>query len=208
MRRERRRRNPSGWPTWVVGLLLAISILIPLGCSGGGGGGGPVVVMPPVNNNPALPPPTVINLTRYEELPGMNGTMTGVAGGSGANGAFMPGDFVSVTFRITNDLGNDIPMFELNRARLQISGPTSNYQPIFGQQSDVREASVDNGDGTYTYTFSNPIPATYPAPINDSPFYGLGDGELQGQPIQSGSYTIGMEIRKDYLIEGVSFRDV
>ncbi|MCA9323158.1 MAG: hypothetical protein KDB53_20625, partial [Planctomycetes bacterium] len=107
-----------------------------------------------------------------------------------------------------NDLGADIPIFELNRGAIMVSGPTSNYQRVMASQGDLRDASIDNGDGTYTYHFTDPIPATYLPPLNDTASFGASDGELQGQPLQDGTYTVGIEIRKDYMIEGVSFRDV
>ncbi|MEK7412152.1 MAG: cytochrome c3 family protein, partial [Planctomycetota bacterium] len=71
----------------------------------------------------------------------------------------------------------------------------------------VKTRAVDNGDGTFTYTFANPLPATYLAPLNDSPSFDADDGELTGQPLIDGTYTVAMQAYQNFTINGVVYRD-
>src|SRR4030095_3560573 len=50
-------------------------------------------------------------------------------------------------------------------------------------------------------------PHTYPAPLNDSPDFGPADGELTGQALLSGTYTLGLYFSWDFTVDGESFRD-
>lgn len=184
--------------------LLAIGILplLAFGCSGGDGDTGPA--------GPAGPPgPTTggSTLPAHADLPGMNITILSVSGGTGPNGNFIPGDTLSVTFTLTQDDGTPIPIGDLDFGAILASGPTFNYQRVLARQSDLASASVMNPSGSFTYTFSTPIPDEYLAPLNDTTSFGAGDGELQGQPLMDGTYTVGIEAYRGFQIEGESFRD-
>ncbi|MHC4922084.1 MAG: multiheme c-type cytochrome, partial [Planctomycetota bacterium] len=86
-----------------------------------------------------------------------------------------------------------------------VSGPTFNYQRIIASQSDVRIRSLSLGGGAYSYTFKVPIPSTYLAPLNDTTNFTI--GELTGQPLLAGTYSVGIELRQDYTVDGETFRD-
>jgi hypothetical protein len=155
----------------------------------------------------AAPPPIRTVLDPREDLPGLNIVVVSTARGSTSTGNLQAGDRVAVTFRLERDDGGAVPLAEVESMAALFSGPTDNYQLVLPQARDVRTAAVDNRDGTYTYTFAAPIPAEYPAPLNDTASFGLSDGELQGEPLRDGTYTIGLEAAKEYLIEGRTYRD-
>jgi len=103
----------------------------------------------------------------------------------------------TVNFTIEDDDGAAIDIADLNRLRLYVSGPTTNYQRVIYSDSDPTHFA-QNPDGSYTYTAGDPFPSVYLAPLNDSPFYGLADGELTGQAIVEGTYTVLIESRVSY----------
>jgi hypothetical protein len=94
----------------------------------------------------------------------------------------------------------------MSAAAILMSGPTSNYQRVIARQTDVRTAAVKNGDGSYSHTMP-PIPASYLPPLNYTASLGTDDGELTGQPLQGGTYSIGIEASRTYSVEGQSVRD-
>lgn len=184
---------------WILAGGAGASLLL-AGCNGSDGDPGPP-------GAPGETPPTDTTLSPGENPPGVNLEILGVAGASGAGGNFLPGDHVRVTYRLTKDDGSVWDVHEMVRDRILISGPTHTYQRVIPVQSDLAEGSVKNPDGTYTYTFAIPLPSVYAAPYNDTPSFGSGDGELTGQPLQGGTYTVGMYVRWDYSIEGTTYRD-
>ncbi|HEY5948184.1 MAG TPA: hypothetical protein VIV40_21960, partial [Kofleriaceae bacterium] len=142
-----------------------------------------------------------------DKLPGLVITITALDGGTGPGGNFMPGDTVRVTFRIADKQGTSIALDTLARAGILISGPTDNYQRVIPIVSDVVTASTWNLDGSYTYAFAAPLPATYAAPYNDTTAFGADDGERTGQPLSSGTYTVGMEAARMFTANGELLRD-
>lgn len=146
-------------------------------------------------------------LTRWDNLPGVVLTITRVTGGSGAGGNLRSGDTASVTFTARRKNGARIALSELNAAAIYLSGPTSNYQRVIASQSDVLARTVDNLDGTFTYTFVTAIPANFIPPLNDTPFFDAGAGEWAGLPLIDGTYTVALQAYQNFTIEGVSYRD-
>jgi OmcA/MtrC family decaheme c-type cytochrome len=142
-----------------------------------------------------------------EPGPGISIQVFGVGGASGPTGNFEVGDRPKVTFRMAKDDGSAWTLDEMYRARAMISGPTFNYQRVIPQVSDVQQTSVDNGDGTYTYTFP-PLPAEYVAPYNDTDSFDEDDGELTGQALLDGTYTLALWMEWRYTVNGASHRDV
>ena len=142
-----------------------------------------------------------------EKRPGLVLAITNIAGGSGTNGNFMPGDTVSVTFTIATKAGTPVPLAALSRGGILVSGPTSGYQRVIPIVSDVKNVAVSNSDGSYTYKFATALPATYAAPYNDTASFGVDDGELTGQPLASGTYTVGMEAARPVIADGVTLND-
>jgi OmcA/MtrC family decaheme c-type cytochrome len=179
--------------------LLCLALVIANGCSDG-------------NDGPPGPPgkdlPINTKLTKTEDLPGLVVEVLGLSGGSGPNGNFRAGDKLRVTFKVSLKNGRPVPLAELNLIGMYAAGPSSNYNPILARVTDQAATSVANADGSWTYTFAAAIPATYLAPLNDSTAFGLDDGELQGQALLDGTYTLGIEMYKIYDVEGEDVRDV
>jgi hypothetical protein len=108
---------------------------------------------------------------------------------------------------VTKDDGTDWRASELDLGRILVSGPTSNYQRVLAERSDLVTAARTNADGSMSYTFADPIPATYLPPLNDSDSFDEQDGELAGQALASGTYTVGLYVAWNYTVEDESFRD-
>ncbi len=150
-------------------------------------------------------PPEVLG--PYDKLPGLVITIARVEGGSGTNGNLLPGDTPRVTFSFANRAGAPISLAQIADAGILISGPTTGYQRVVPLTRDVTTRATANADGSYTYTFASPLPATYAAPYNDTGSFGAADGELTGQPLAAGTYTIGMEARRLFTVGGEDLAD-
>ena len=191
-------------PTSRTTPLAACLVLLPLllaGCSGDDGATGPAG--PP---GPPGDPGTNTELERGDDTPGIHVAIISLDGASGSSGAFQVGDQISVTFTLTKDDGSNWDISELGSGRVLASGPSFNYQRVLPEVTDVVTGAVDNEDGTYTYTLAAPIPATYLAPLNDSPAFDSTDGELAGQALLSGTYTLGLYFSWDFTVEGEDLR--
>lgn len=186
----------------LAGLLLAGALLA--GCSGGGGSDG----KKGDPGDPGEPAPTDDVLLPSEDAPGVNAEILALDGGSGDSDHFEVGDTLTVTFRLTKDDGSVWGLSELEQLRALLAGPSYNYQLILPQATDLLTASEFLGDGTYRYTFASPIPDVFPAPYNDTDSFGAGDGELQGEPLPGGTYTLSLYGYWGYSVGGESFRDV
>jgi hypothetical protein len=183
--------------------LSALALLASSGCTGDDGDPGP--------QGPPGPPGSGTTDTELEpgdEPPGVNLALLELTGASGAGGAFQVGDQVTVRFELTKDDGSDWDIAELSTARMLISGPTFNYQRVLPEVNDVATNAVANDDGSYSYTFASPLPAVYAAPLNDTDSFGSVDGELTGEDLLSGTYTLGAYFGWSYTVGGDSFRDV
>lgn len=144
--------------------------------------------------------------SQLNELPGVVVEVQAVSGGTGPGGAFRSGDFITVDYSVKQDDGTSISLTKLARTAVMVSGPTFSYQRVIASQSDLATKSTVNDDGSYRYRFSVPIPETYLAPLNDTANFTA--GELTGQALLSGTYTIGIEARRDITIGEEVFRDV
>ena len=188
-------------PVSAKSLLLAVACILALlaSCSGGGGGGASVA--PP----PAL---TTTDLDADEDPPGVEVVVTGLTGASGSDGSFQTGDRISVHFTLKQKSGAPWGVAEMDLARALVSGPTFNYQRVIAEQSDLKARAVHHGGGNYSYTFDDPLPARYLRPFNDSPSFGASDGELAGQPLLAGTYTVGLSFVWKYTVASEPFLDV
>ena len=139
---------------------------------------------------------------RYFTSPGVNLVITSVSGGGSAGSA------VTVTFTLEKDDGTPWDLSEMDTGLALASGPTFNYQRVLPRVDDVRSRAVALGNGAYSYTFASAMPATYAAPYNDTTSFGSGDGELAGQSLLAGTYTVYLNVGWDYTADGQSFRDV
>lgn len=162
------------------------------------------------DTGPAGPPggtATETDLEQGDDLPGLAVLVQSLAGGTAAGGRFRVGDTLRVNFRLQKSDGSDWDISELSSGRALVSGPTVNYQRVIAEQTDLLTASVAQADGSYTYTFSSALPATYLAPFNDTASFGPEDGELTGQALLEGTYTLGLSFGWDFTIDGESERD-
>jgi OmcA/MtrC family decaheme c-type cytochrome len=162
----------------------------------------------PVPPSVALPPKASTNVPRGEDPPGITIEIKSITGATSADGTFRAGDQVTVNFTMkrTKD-GTSWRLDEMASGRIMLAGPSYNYQRVIPEQQDVLTRSVTNADGTFTYTFAAPIPAVYAAPINDTLAFTDLDGELSGQPLVAGTYTIGLYSTWSYTVDGQPFRD-
>jgi OmcA/MtrC family decaheme c-type cytochrome len=171
--------------------------------AGGDGGANPV--------SPDPTPPSAV-LSTADDLPGIVVRIVSLAGGSGPGGNFEIGDTVSATFTVRTGAGADLPVSALDDAAIWIAGPTSNYQrvlPVGRDQlslDDVKARAARNGDGSYTYRFADPLPGSYGPPLFDTTKFTA--GELTGQPLQHGTYTVALRVFRGYQIGAASYRDV
>lgn len=139
-----------------------------------------------------------------DTLPGVVVTIDDVRGSRGSGKAAV-GDRLVVDFTVKTTAGDPLELATLARGAIMVSGPTSSYQRVIESQADITTASVKRSLGAYRYTFSQPIPSAYLAPLNDSA--DLAEGEMTGQALISGTYTVGIELRKDYTVNGALLRD-
>lgn len=182
--------------------LIVLSCLL-TGCEGDDGSQGPQGPPGPPGDDDTVE----TELDPDEDPPGINVQVLEVAGGTGPNGNFQVGDTIQLHYTVEMDDGTTWPIGQLGRGRTLVSGPTFNYQPVIEEQSDVLDATVQNADGSYTYTYPVPIPAAYLPPANDTDSFGPLDGELAGQALLGGTYTVGLYFRWTYTVGTESFRD-
>ncbi|HEX5010713.1 MAG TPA: hypothetical protein VFY71_09945 [Planctomycetota bacterium] len=193
--------------------LAALAALSLGGCSGSDGSNGKQG--PPGDPGvPGDPAPTPTTLTKFDDPPGVVFGITQLSGGTavpaeaGEGDQFLPGDTITVTFTLAKADGSPWGLSEMTDVRLLVSGPSFNYQRVIAEQDDVIAQAVKVAENTWTYTFATPIPDTYLPPYNDSPSFDADDGELQGQPLLDGTYTVGMYGWWTYAIEGQQSTDV
>lgn len=175
-------------------VLVAVS-----GCTGDTGPQGPP--------GPPGDPGTNTDLSQGDDLPGLDVVVQSIAGGTASGGHFRVGDHPRINFRLKKKDGSDWGITEMSSGRALLSGPTFNYQRVIAEQTDLVTKAVKQADHSYTYTYSVPIPATYLAPFNDTPSFGPEDGELTGEALLEGTYTVGLTFSWDYTVDGVSERD-
>jgi hypothetical protein len=194
--------------SWFIALSLALAAGCGDGSDGATGGVGPEGTEGPSGTDGGQAP---AGLDEFSPLPGVVVELLRVAGASGADGTFQVGDTLSVTFRLKYGNGSRLLLNLLDFFEMYVYGPTSNYQPVLARKTDIIANAVANADGTYTYTFATPIPATYLAPANDSTDIQYDPGaaapELSGRPLLPGTYTVGAACYRTYAISSGSFRD-
>lgn len=180
-----------------------IGVFALAGCEGDDGADG----APGNAGPPGTPPAPSRALDLDDPLPGIVVDLVSVSGGSLAGGAFAPGDTLSFRFTLEQSNGDAWDPTEMNFGRALVSGPTFNYQRVLAEVNNVASTATQNSDGSWTYTFANPIPATYLAPLNDSTDLGPESGELTGEALLDGTYTLGLYFGWNYTVNGESKRD-
>ena len=156
---------------------------------------------------PAPPAPTPTGVSPLANAPRIVLDIVALEGSSGGGENFAIGDSITIRFRMEQRDGTPWLLSEMTSGEAMVSGPTFSYQRVVPLQSDVLSAAQANADGTFSYTLP-PIPASYLAPLNDTPAFGANDGELQGQALLGGTYTVGLSISWDYTVEGRTFTQV
>jgi OmcA/MtrC family decaheme c-type cytochrome len=159
---------------------------------------------------PALPPdpadePTVLQPT--DDAPGVVLTIDSVGGSSGPDGSFRAGDHVTLRFRAEKHDGTRWNLHEMSSPSALVSGPTFNYQRVVAEQNDVVARALEQSDGSWVYTFADPIPAQYLAPLNDSAAFGASDGELSATDLLDGTYTAGIALVWNYSVDGKPYHN-
>lgn len=192
---------------FVLALVLTLSLTF-LGCGGGGGGAvGPAGPAGPTgatgSSGSSGSGSGVPVLYETQDLPGIDFNLIAVTGSSSP---FQVGDSISITFTLARGDGGSLKLSEIDSFRVWVSGPTSNYQRVIGANNITDDVAVKNADGSYTYTIPDPIPAVYMEPYYDTTRFS--EGELTGQALQSGTYTIAIRGYKYYEINGENVRDV
>lgn len=153
--------------------------------------------------------PTSVGPT--EPLPGVALSILRVEGGTGPNGNLQVGDRPRVTFSVlegpdSSAAGQPIPTSKWALQELLFAGPSSNYQ-LVKQYPNLANHSVQNADGTWTFTFPDAIPATVPDQINQADTIPYDSGALAGSAMPSGTYTFGISVRRDIAVGTDVFRD-
>lgn len=177
--------------------LLPLSLLAALlpACSNGGSSGDGA-------RPPEDPPVTSTVLQGTETCPGVVVDLIGVSGGSNSDGSFRPGDHVEVRFRLEKDDGSPWGLGEMSFSSALISGPAFNYQRVVPEVNDLVARAAKKADGSYSYRFEQPLPQTYLPPYNDSPTFDALYGELTGQDLLAGTYTVGVGFAWNYTADG------
>lgn len=115
------------------------------------------------------------------QLPGTNIDIIGVEDTG-------PGENPTITFTVKNDAGEQIQLADIDRVYFVVAGPNTDY--AISWRENALADTVDNGDGTYSYTTKDAIPAD-----------------------ATGSWSIGVEGRTVIVIddgtaEGAEIRDL
>lgn len=134
------------------------------------------------------------------------GTVVAVVDLNGG-GPVQVGGPLRVTFTLKTRDGEAISIDELDRFSIYVSGPANNYQVVIAPEADLAGSVTTIERGTYIYSFQASFPATFSPPPNDSDAYGPEDNELTGGAVTAGTYTVGIEARRTFEIEGESHRD-
>jgi hypothetical protein len=176
--------------------LSLLVVMFACGCSGSDG-----------KSAPPFEPPTPTELGLDETAPGVVVVVESLTGASGPGGAFLPGDRPAVRFRLEKANGDPWALAEMISGAALCSGPTKNYQRVLPLADDVVASASARGDGSWTYRFA-PLPAVYAAPYNDTPAFGADAGELTGEPLLEGTYTLGLSFAWGYTVDGAGYLDV
>jgi len=141
-----------------------------------------------------------------EPAPGVVVSMLAAGGASGADGSFRIGDVISIEFELTKHDGSPWNLAEMARGRVMFAGPTLEYHRVLPQVGDVVARATQSPDGSWRYAFAHPIPPVYADPYN-APLV-VGEGTSAGQPLERGTYTIGISFVWEYTVGGAPFVDV
>ena len=156
---------------------------------------------------PADPAVEPTQLLPGDDTPGVVLTIDSASGGSNSDGSFRPGDRVTLRFRLEKHDGSRWNLSEMHASAALVSGPSFNYQRVIAEQNDLLERALEQSDGSWKYTFADPLPPQYLAPLHDSADVYASEGELTGETLLEGTYTVGLALAWDYSVLGKPFRE-
>jgi len=116
-----------------------------------------------------------------------------VVGGTGAGGALLPGDTLTVLFRVEDEDGIPYQLGELRGLEFQLAGPSDHMQVVLDRAafgSPLEDSVWNPGTQQYALALQTAIPAAYLPPANDTPDFGEGDGDWGGLPLVDGTYRL------------------
>ncbi len=119
-------------------------------------------------------------------------TITSVNGG----GAVNAGSPFAVTFTVEDEGGTTIAIGDLDRFSFFVSGPSNDYQRVIVPEGNLAKIT-QNANQSYTYSYGS-FPAAYANPLNAA----AGGGGA----ITPGTYTVGIEARRSFTVDGTSIR--
>lgn len=158
---------------------------------------------------------------------GLRIEITEVTGATGGGGTFFlagtddgtpDGDTVTVKFKIVDAANNNIDLANVASLNFVLSGPVENYQKVLprtGSTVNMKTtgttpvgAGGTGVGGVHTYV-ATALGKTYPAPANDSDdyTYAAGWGELKGQDLLPGSYTVMIYAYRNVVVGGTTYRE-
>jgi OmcA/MtrC family decaheme c-type cytochrome len=98
-----------------------------------------------------------------------------------------PGQKPIITWTVTNDEGDAIPLSDMDRIYFIIAGPNTDYK-IYWRESALAR-SINNGDGTYRYTTENSIPedatGSWSIGVEGRTIITIEDGSAEGAEIRN-----------------------
>lgn len=124
---------------------------------------------------------------------GLSLTIDAISGGTGAGGAILPGDTLTVVFRVEDDAGVPYDLTTLTGLDFQLAGPSDHLQVLIERSefgSPRFDAVWDPAADAWELTLPTPVPATYHTPANDTPAFALADGDWGGEPVVDGTYRL------------------
>lgn len=188
--------------TWRLGTFAAAvcAVLVATACSDDDDdpAPAPAPVTPPENPARAI--------GAYDALPGIEIVVTEITGATSDDDTFRAGDTLTVRYTAKTTDGENLNVAELDAGAIYVSGPTFNYQRVIAERTDLLTGSVYEGSGVWSYEFPVALPSTYLAPLNDTASFT--DGELTGQSLLAGTYSVGLELSAAYEdANGRSFTD-
>ena len=150
--------------------------------------------------------PVEPSLGTDDPLPGVAITIESVRSGAHPSGNAQPGDPIEITFAVRDDAGNALDLQRFAAGQAMVSGPTFDYQRVIPAETDVLDRAQALGSGRYRFSFAHRIPSAYLPPLNDTTQ--LTAGERTGEALLGGTYTIGISLRAEYAIDGVTYSDL
>ena len=152
-------------------------------------------------DEPVIPTPT--DYSEDEDAPTLTTAIVDLLGAGNSDGSFAPGDELTVQFTLKKEDDTSWMLGELVSGHALVSGPTYNYQRVIALRTDVLDEAEPDGGELFRYSLGE-LPGVYAAPYNASESFGEGDGEMAGQELAPGTYTVGLSFTWEYQVGDVT----